>query len=160
VPYTAAPDRTRIAYPENLMPTDTNDGATAPSITAPTLRRISHLLARHLEATPDNDLYWISVIGEDGMDPQPALVWDQDLRDSLLHVSVTNGWSEGTLLYVYAQRDRYKPEQLRALFRIKVLCGYLQAFNTARQVWTYFESANQSAASRRRTSQQGTGNCE
>lgn len=104
------------------------------------LRAIASALTNHLQACPDNDLHWVSVIGEDSVCPTPTRAWNQELRDSLLHVSVSDGWSEGTLLHVYAQRNRYQPELLNPLFRIKLLCGHRRAFVAAGQVWEFLQS--------------------
>lgn len=104
------------------------------------LRTIARALEQYLLRSPDSSVHWISVIGEDNLEPVPKLMWDAVLADSLLQVSVAQGFSEGMLLYVHAQRDRYKPGNVRALFRVKLLCGPHRAFQEASAVWLFFNS--------------------
>ena len=106
----------------------------------PTLRTIANALRTHLLADPENDLHWVQVIGEDSLAPD-VLRWGPDLAASLLNVTVADGFSEGMLLYVYAQRNRYEPDQVRAIFRVKLLCGMRRAFDAARQTKEFLDLA-------------------
>lgn len=104
------------------------------------LRSIGHALERHLNCTPEHDVHWIAVVGESNLEA-PRRTWTKGLADSLLMVSVAEGFSEGTLLYVQSQPDRYQPDKLDTLFRIKLLCGWRQAFLAARDTWAFLNSA-------------------
>lgn len=103
------------------------------------LREIKKHLEDHLYKNPENTLHWVNVVGEDSMEPKPTLSWVHS--NSLLQVSIADGFSEGCLVYVHAQADRYKPDQLVALFRIKLLCSAKRAFSEARHIWEFFESS-------------------
>lgn len=104
------------------------------------LRTIARALEKHLYEDPESALHWIAVVGEDNVDPNPTKTWDQVLEDSVLQVAVTDGFSEGSLVYVHAQRDRYAPGAVQTLWRIKVLCGRARAFKEAERVAAWLGS--------------------
>lgn len=102
------------------------------------LRDIARALEKKLYAQQDTSLHWVAVVGEDSVQPKPEKTWH--FNDSMVVISVGQGHSEGTLVYVHAQKDRYKPDQLIALFRIKLLCSPKAAFAEARVVFEFFDS--------------------
>jgi len=104
------------------------------------LRVIAQALEQHLNATPEHNVHWAAVVGESGIDASPTRTWTKELADSLLMVSVAQGFSEGTLLYVHAQPDRYQTDKLVTLIRVKLLCGWRQAFLAARDAWEFLNS--------------------
>lgn len=104
------------------------------------LRTIARALEKHLYEDPECALHWIAVVGEDSVDPNPTRTWDQVLEDSVLQIAVSDGVSEGRLIYIHGQRDRYAPGAVQPLWRIKVLCGHARAFKEAERVWSWFES--------------------
>lgn len=107
------------------------------------LRTIARALKQHLLLDPECAVHWISVLDENSMD-SPSRTWWYDgvcaLDDCLLQVSLAQGFSEGMLLYVYAQPDRYKPAALTPLLRIKLLCGPARAAKELLAVWRWFNS--------------------
>lgn len=105
------------------------------------LRTIARALEKHLYEDPESALHWIAVVGEDSVDPNPSRTWDQVIEDSVLQVAVTDGFSEGRLIYVHGQRDRYAPGAVQPLWRIKVLCGRARAFKEAERIAAWFDSA-------------------
>lgn len=102
------------------------------------LRDIARALEKRLYEQPETSLHWVSVVGEDSVHPQPKKQWI--FNDAMIQVGVVNGNSEGSLIYVHAQTGRYAPDQLTALFRIKLLCSAKAAFAEAKVVYEFFES--------------------
>lgn len=102
------------------------------------LRDIARALEKALMANTETNLHWVAVVNEDSVTPQPLRKWEFD--DHLIQVSIANGFSEGSLIYVLAQPDRYKPDQLIALFRVKVLCNTQKAFGEGGAIFSFFES--------------------
>lgn len=102
------------------------------------LRTIANELERHMHSHFDSSIHWVSVIGEDSPFGRPTAVWTYD--DCLLQVGLVQGNSEGMLLYVHAQADRYAPAKLTPLLRIKVLCGPERATQEVQIVWKWLHS--------------------
>lgn len=103
------------------------------------LRDIGSALEKKMYENPETFLDWVSVMGEDSIQPVPTKVWH--FNDALIQVGIVNGNSEGSLIYVHAQKSRYQPDLLIPLFRIKVLCSPKAAFAEARAVYEFFESS-------------------
>lgn len=106
------------------------------------LRVIARALEKHLMQDAECAVHWVAVIGEANSFGPPAEteVWRPDFDDSLLQVGITQGNSEGMLLYVHAQASRYKPAELVPLLRIKVLCGLDRAVQELASVHRWFNS--------------------
>ncbi len=102
------------------------------------MRDIARALETALYKIPESSLHWINVIGEDSLQPVPTRDWL--FNESLLQVSIADGFSEGSLVYVHEQKDRYKPDGVTALFRIKFLCSTKNAFAEAKSVYEFFHS--------------------
>jgi hypothetical protein len=110
-----------------------------PTISRPVyLRTIARALEKAILTQPESSLHWVSVVGEDSIAPTPTKEWVYD--DALIQVGVVNGNSEGCLVYVHAQKGRYEPDKLTALFRIKLLCSAKRAFGEAKLIYEFFES--------------------
>jgi hypothetical protein len=84
-------------------------------------------------------VHWVAVIDEPDTFGPPKRVWEFD--DYLLQVSLAHGHSEGMLVYVYAQANRYKPGELVPLLRIKLLCGVERALREMQAIWTYLNDS-------------------
>lgn len=54
---------------------------------------------------------------------------------------LAQGHSEGMLVYVYAQANRYKPAELVPLLRIKLLCGVERALKQMQAIWAYLNDS-------------------
>jgi hypothetical protein len=106
------------------------------------LRAIAQALEKALQQDPDCAVHWIDVVGERSAFGQPAdeEVWKPEFDDFLVQVGLTQGNSEGMLLYVHVQPDRYKPDGLVALLRIKLLCGVERAAKELASVHRWFAS--------------------
>jgi hypothetical protein len=102
------------------------------------LRDMAEALEKWLYAQSDTSLHWVAVVDEVSFGKAPTKLWQ--FNDHLLQVAVAQGFSEGSLIYVHAQDDRYKPGQVTALFRIKMLCSAKKAFDEAKFVYAFFES--------------------
>lgn len=114
--------------------------ASQPAQGAPVyLRTIAHDLERALMKDPECSVHWAAVIDETDTFGPPKRVWEFD--DHLLQVSLARGHSEGMLVYVYAQADRYKPGELVPLLRIKLLCGVERALCEMQAIWTYLNDS-------------------
>ena len=59
---------------------------------------------------------------------------------ALLQVSLAQGYSEGMLILVHAQPDRYKPGSLDTLMTLKLLCGPTRAAKEIEPIWQWFNS--------------------
>lgn len=101
------------------------------------LRSIGSALTEKLQEQPDSHLQWVAVVGEVGARAVPR---EWRYNDSLIQVGIVNGNGEGCLVYVHAQGDRYQPDVLKALFRIKLLCKPSEAFAEAKLIYEFFES--------------------
>ena len=110
----------------------------APSNTKVFLRDIGRALEKKLYEYPQSSFHWISVLNEDNVQAVPTREWL--FNDSLIHIGVVNGNNEGCLVYVHAQGNRYQPDLLTTLFRIKFLCNANRVFDEARIVYEFFES--------------------
>jgi len=109
----------------------------------PYLRTIARVLQKHLQQNPESSVEWISVHGEGGLDA-PGRVWTYDgataLDECLLQVSLAQGYSEGMLIYVHAQPDRYMPGSLSTLMTLKLLCSPERAAQEIAPIWRWFNS--------------------
>ena len=103
------------------------------------LRTIAVDLERTLMRDPECAVHWVCVVDEPNSFGPPTRVWEHD--DCLLQVSLAPGNSEGMLVYVYAQADRYKLAQLVPLLRIKLLCGPARAVRELHAIWTYLNDS-------------------
>lgn len=103
------------------------------------LRAIAQDLERVLLRDRECAVHWVAVVDEPDTFGPPTRVWEFD--DSLLQVSLAHGHSEGMLVYVYAQENRYKPSELVPLLRIKLLCGVERALRDMRAIWTYLDDS-------------------
>lgn len=87
-------------------------------------RTVARAMCRYLE-TNNTSIHWVQVVGESSLEPVPMKMWPvQD--NAMFNVMVQDGWSEGMLLYVYAQKDRTKPQEVTPLLQIKMLCNRQQ----------------------------------
>jgi len=82
-------------------------------------RTVARALTQVLEDS-NTTVHWVNVVGESSLDTMPSKVWPTTTTP-MFNVMVQDGWSEGTLLYVYAQEDRYKPQEVTPLLQIKML---------------------------------------
>lgn len=103
------------------------------------LRDIAQDLERLLLRDPECAVHWIAVVDEPSSFGAPTRIWEHD--DSLLQVSLAQGHSEGMLVYVYAQANRYKPAELVPLLRIKLLCGVERALKQMQAIWAYLNDS-------------------
>lgn len=102
------------------------------------LRSLANWLERNMLSDPDSTVHWIAVVDEADSFGPPTRFWSYS--DHLLQVSLAQGFSEGMLIYVHAQANRYKPGDLVPLLRIKVLCGNDRIFREMQAVWTHLNS--------------------
>ncbi len=105
------------------------------------LREIGGVIQKQLEKSPEHDVHWVTVTGENSMDNEPTRVWTDELANCLLQVAVRQGNSEGMLLYVQALPNRYEPDRLETLFTIKLLCGHDQSHLAARDLGRFLNSS-------------------
>lgn len=103
------------------------------------LRDIAQDLERHLLRDPECAVHWIAAVDEPNSFGPPTRIWEHD--DYLLQVSLAHGHSEGMLVYVYAQANRYKPGEIVPLLRIKLLCGVERALKEIRAIWAYLNDS-------------------
>lgn len=102
------------------------------------LREIGRALKAKLYERPNTHLHWVAVIGEDSVQPEPGKEWY--FNDALIQVGIVEGNGEGCFVYVHVQKDRYFPDHLIALFRIKFLCSAAHVFRDAADVFEFFKS--------------------
>lgn len=102
------------------------------------LRSLANWLERTMLSDPESTVHWITVVDEADSFGPPTRFWSYS--DYLLQVSLAQGFSEGMLIYVHAQANRYKPGDLVPLLRIKVLCGNDRVFREMQAVWTHLNS--------------------
>lgn len=102
------------------------------------LRDISRALERYMHSTKDSSLHWINVCYESGLSKLPSRFWVY--QDYLIDVTVSEGHSEGMLIYVTARKSRYVACNPIPLFQLKVLCGHSTVFNEAKYVYDFFNS--------------------
>ncbi len=124
------------------MSNETMSAGAAPEPAPISLREIGREIERHLNLVTENDVHWVAVIGEDSVQRNPTKAWTQTHADSILQVAVSQGHSEGHLLYVQSMANRYEPSQVESLFRIKLLCGRNQAFLAARDLDKFLQSGD------------------
>lgn len=82
-------------------------------------RTVARALTKVLEVA-NTSIHYGNVVGESSIDRNPTLLWPIE-TDPMFNVMVQFGWSEGTLLYVYAQDSRYKPQNVVPILQIKML---------------------------------------
>lgn len=103
------------------------------------VRSVRNLLLRYLSDQEDTNIHWINVVGEDSLQPEPELMISlETLQNEMFNVLVQNGWSEGTLLYVCAQKDRYKPADQTILLQCKTLNGMKQSIAEIQAIMRFF----------------------
>lgn len=83
-------------------------------------RTVARALTRYLEDC-NTTIHWVNVVGEDSLARVAEKLWPDN--DPLLNVMLCQGFSEGMLVYVMAQANRYKPAELTPLLQIKMLGG-------------------------------------
>lgn len=103
------------------------------------LRDIAQDLERTLLRDPECTVHWVSVVDEPNAFGAPTRIWEYD--EHLLQVSLTRGNSEGMLVYVHAQANRYKPAEIVPLLRIKLLCGVARALHEMQGIWSYLDDS-------------------
>ena len=103
------------------------------------LRDIARDLEHVLSRDPECAVHWIAVVDEPNSFGAPTCIWEHD--DHMLQVGLTEGNSEGMLIYVHAQASRYKPAELVPLLRIKVLCGVERALKEMQAIWAYLNDS-------------------
>lgn len=103
------------------------------------LRDIAQDLERALLRDPECSVHWVAVVDEPNSFGAPSRIWEHD--DYLLQVSLAHGHSEGMLVYVYAQANRYKAAELVPLLRIKLLCGVERALREMKAIWAYLNDS-------------------
>lgn len=113
------------------------------------LRDIAQDLERTLLRDTECAVHWIAVVDEPNSFGAPTRLWEHD--DCLLQVSLAHGHSEGMLVYVYAQANRYKPGEIVPLLRIKLLCGVERALKEMQAIWAYLNDSPEFVRARTRT---------
>lgn len=103
------------------------------------LREIAQDLERMLLRDPECAVHWVAVVDEPGSFGAPTRIWEHD--DCMFQLSLTEGNSEGMLVYVHAQANRYKPAGIVPLLRIKLLCGVERALKEMHSIWTYLDDS-------------------
>lgn len=110
-----------------------------PPIRAPKLRAVKYALESYINAhNPDTSLHWISVIGEPSWEKACELYWLHD--DHLIDVSVGDGSSEGSMIFVIARPHYNDIHWSIPLFQVKVLCGINAAHDEAKVIRKFFNS--------------------
>lgn len=74
------------------------------------LRSVAKALEGHLlrpEAMDYSNLHWISVEGEECLSRPAKAVADDFFERNIILAALSHGHSEGSLIHVYAQADRY-----------------------------------------------------
>lgn len=105
------------------------------------LRSIAQALEKHLHAIEDANIHWINVVGESSVLDKPKKSIPLDvLSTHLFNVLVQHGWSEGTLLYVSSQQDRYAPQEQTLLLQIKSLTSIKKIGPEVAAIMDWFES--------------------
>jgi len=101
------------------------------------VRTIGEALERYLHSK-GSSVHWVSAIGDSNPWSAATQVWSHD--DDMLQFGVTDGNSEGMLVYVHAQASRYEPGKLTPLLRIKLLCGPRRVFEELATIHAWFHS--------------------
>lgn len=84
-------------------------------------RAVARMLCEHLEKS-DTSVHWVNVAGESSLDVSPKVQWPEE-GDPMFNLMLQHGHSEGMLIHVMAQRNRYKPEEAQPILLIKMLGG-------------------------------------
>lgn len=99
-------------------------------------RYVAHDLFTVLEKA-ETSVHWVSVVGEDSIEPKPQILWPSD--NPIYSVAVQHGFSEGMLVYVYAQSNRYEPENVVPMLRIKMLTSMKKLMSELPVIIEYFD---------------------
>lgn len=103
------------------------------------LRTLKALLETYVNDQPETNLHWINVVGEPSMQPvATAMMSLEGLEKMMFNVIVQHGWSEGTLLYVSGQKDRYVAEDQSVLLQCKTLHGVKHAIAEIEAIMRFF----------------------
>lgn len=84
------------------------------------VRSVARALNAYLRSM-QADAHWVRVIGEDSLANEPTALWPSDI-DPMLNVLIQDGRSEGCIVCIYAQPDRYQPQSMIPLVGLKFLC--------------------------------------
>lgn len=87
------------------------------------VRTVAYALGLHLR-NMQLDAHWIHAVGEDTLAP-PKARWPIEV-DPMLNVMIQDGRSEGCIVCIYAQPDRYMAQQVIPLVGMKFLCNKRQ----------------------------------
>lgn len=122
------------------MTTHQGDDVRSPSIRPLMARTVARELTQHLELS-NTSVYWVGVVGEDSLQSVPATLWPSN--DPMLNLMLCQGHSEGMLVYVMAQANRYQPEEVTALLRIKMLGSYTTVCAELPFIWEFLDRLDQ-----------------
>lgn len=67
-------------------------------------------------------VHWVAVVCESSLQPEARVILP-DLDEHIFNVLVSDGITEGCLVYVMAQESRYRPEVQLPVLQIKMLCS-------------------------------------
>lgn len=98
---------------------------------------VAQALTRHLEKE-NTSIHWINVAGEASLKEVPEKAWPNE--DFMLNLMLTQGNSEGMLVYVMAQENRYKPEEAKPILQIKMLGNYKTVLSEMAVIWKFLEN--------------------
>lgn len=105
------------------------------------LRTLKALLETYVNDHPETSLHWINVVGEDSLQPvATAMISLDSLEKMMFNVIVQQGRSEGTLLYVAGQTDRFVPESQVVLLQCKSLHGVKRAIAEIEAIMQFFDT--------------------
>lgn len=100
-------------------------------------RTVAQAMTRFLERN-ETSIHWVQVIGEDSLVTKPSKAWPV-VNDPMFNLMIQDGWSEGMLVYIYAQVDRYKPEEVVPVLRIKMLAGRKGVFSELPLIFAFLD---------------------
>lgn len=100
------------------------------------VRTVADALERHLEKA-NTHVHWARPDGRETSWGPPQLVWP---KDPSLGYMLQHGHSEGTLLRVMHQQDRYDAATQQPLIVVKFLCGFGTASVDMKTVYDFLES--------------------
>lgn len=80
---------------------------------------VARAMTKHLEVS-NTHVHWVQVVGESRLEPKYTKPWPVD-NMPMFSLLLQEGNSEGVLVYVCAQIDRYKPQNIVPILQIKML---------------------------------------